>query len=708
LALPDSFTETGEPFPLGATWDGKGVNFALFSAHAEKVELCLFDDAGRREVQRVVLPSYTDQVWHGYVPDARPGLRYGYRVYGPYDPAAGHRFNPNKLLLDPYARAIAGPLRWSDAHFGYRVGSAKSDSSFDRRDDAPLMPKCVVVPDTAFGDDDHLPENASLSEVRRRNTPWRDTIVYELHVRGFTMKFPGLPPPLRGTFAALASPPVLDYLVKLGVSAIELMPVQAHVDERQLAERGLSNYWGYNTIGFFAPHQTYLSGGDVAEFRAMVDRFHQVGLEVILDVVYNHTGEGDQLGPTLFFRGIDNKTYYRLAGDPRFYENVTGCGNTLNLEQPRVVQLVMDSLRYWANQMHVDGFRFDLATTLGRTSHGFDAHAPFFQAIAQDPTLSRLKLIAEPWDVGENGYQLGHFPPDWSEWNDRFRDGVRRFWQGNDGTIPAVTSALTASAEVFARSGRQVRASIDFVTAHDGFTLHDLVSYNHKHNEDNGEDGRDGTDANYSWNCGVEGPADDTIILALRARQKRNFLATLLFSQGVPMLLAGDERHHTQYGNNNAYCHDGPLTWIDWIPERDPELVDFVRAAIALRRSSRAFRRKSYFHGTPVPDGTRKDIVWLRPDGREMDAADWSDPERRTFGYLFGDDDPPEPAPLFLIYLNAEDAAVPVTLPWPDLGWELLIDTAGDPSGNVAAPIPVDALALQSRSFALLRSRRSV
>ena len=685
--------ETGAPAPLGATWDGKGVNFALFSAHAEKIELCLFDESGRSELQRVVLPSQTDQVWHGYLPAARPGLRYGYRVSGPYDPAAGHRFNPNKLLLDPYARMILGQLRWSDAHFGYRVGSANPDS-FDRRDDASLTPKCVVT-------------EPMSGEFERPHTPWRDTIVYELHVRGFTMKFPGLPPPLRGTFAALAAPQVLDYLVRLGVSAVELLPVQAHVDERRLVERGLSNYWGYNTIGFFAPHQTYLSGGNIAEFRAMVDRFHAAGLEVLLDVVYNHTGEGDHLGPTLSFRGIDNKTYYRLGPDPRYYENVTGTGNALDFEQPRVVQLALDSLRYWSDLMHVDGFRFDLATTLGRTGHGFDPNAPFFAAIAQDPVLSRLKLIAEPWDVGENGYQLGRFPPEWSEWNDRYRDGVRRFWQGNDGMIPAVTSALTGSAEVFAQNRRQVRASIDFVTAHDGFTLHDLVSYNHKHNEDNGEDGRDGTDANYSWNFGVEGPADDPAVLALRARQKRNFLATLLFSQGVPMLLAGDERHHTQYGNNNAYCHDSPLSWIDWIPERDPELTEFVRAAIALRRTARAFRRETYFRGAPIFEGALKDIVWLRPDGAEMNDADWSDRGSRAFGYLFGEEDPHEPEPLFLIYLNAHDAAIPVTLPWADLGWDLLIDTAGDPAGNVAEPIPVDALTLQPHSFALLRSRRA-
>jgi len=689
------FVDAGASAPLGASWDGAGVNFALFSAHAEKVELCLFDGNGRRELQRLTLPSYTDEVWHGYVPSAKPGLRYGYRVYGPYDPPAGHRFNPNKLLLDPYARALAGPLRWSDAHFGYRVGSAHPETSFDRRDDAGLTPKSVVV------------DTRSTARGEPPNRPWRDTILYELHVRGFTMKFPGIREPLRGTFAALGAPQVLDYLARLGVTAVELMPVQAYLDDRHLVERGLRNYWGYNTIAFFAPHQGYLSEGDVFEFRRMVERFHAAGLEVLLDVVYNHTGEGDHLGPTLSFRGIDNKAYYRLAQDRRFYENASGCGNTLDLEHPRIVQLVMDSLRYWAEVMGVDGFRFDLSTTLGRRSHGFDPNAPFFQAIAQDPTLSRLKLIAEPWDVGEGGYQLGRFPPGWSEWNDRFRDGVRRFWQGDDGARGALSSALTGSAEVFAHNGRHVRSSINFVTAHDGFTLHDLVSYNHKHNEDNGEENRDGTDANYSWNCGVEGPADDPGVLALRARQKRNFIATVLFSQGVPMLLAGDERSHTQYGNNNPYCHDGPLTWIDWFPEDDRELTEFVRAAIALRRSSSAFAREVFFEGAAPEGSSLKDIVWLRSDGTEMSEADWRDSGRRFVGCLFGGEDPRRPTPLCLLYFNAHDGDIALTLPQAELGWDLLIDTAGNPRGNVAEPIPVTALTLQPRSFALLRSRRS-
>lgn len=686
--------DLGEPAPLGATWDGKGVNFALFSAHAEKVELCLFDARGRRELHRLVLPSYTDEVWHGYVPEARPGMCYGYRVHGPYDPARGHRFNAHKLLLDPYAKSIAGALRWSDAHFGYRVGSQRGEASFDRRDDASVMPKSVVV-DTAF----------TWSGDRRPNTAWSSSIVYELHVRGFTMKFPGVPLPLRGTFAALSTPPVLDYLVRLGVSAVELLPVQAFVDDRVLVERGLRNYWGYNTIGFFAPHPAYLSDGNVGEFRTMVKRFHEAGLEVFLDVVYNHTGEGDHRGPTLSFRGIDNMSYYRLQDDPFYYEDATGCGNTLNLEHPRVLQLVMDSLRYWAEEMHVDGFRFDLAPALARTAHGFDPHSAFFQAIAQDPTLARVKLIAEPWDLAPGGYQLGRFPPGWSEWNDRFRDGVRRFWRGADGSIPEIASALTGSAESFAHNGRHVRSAINFVTAHDGFTLHDLVEYNEKHNEANGEASRDGSDTNYSWNCGVEGPSGDPEVLALRARQKRNFFATLLLSQGVPMLLAGDERGHTQYGNNNAYCQDNQLSWIDWLAPDDPALTTFVRSLIRLRREHPALRRELHFRGEPLAEGARRDITWFSTDGREMNEDDWLDSGRRALGYCFGNEHPRGDDRLFLIYLNAHDHELPLQPPVHEAGWELLLDTAGDPHGAGGPSVHFEGGILQARSLVVLRSR---
>ncbi len=684
--------DIGAPHPRGATWDGKGVNFALFSEHAERVELCLFDQRGRRELYRLTLPRYTDGVWHGYVPDARPGLRYGYRVYGPYEPASGHRFNPNKLLIDPYAKQFAGALRWSDAHYGYRIGAPRGDLSFDRRDNASGMPKAVVV-DTAFtwGDD------------RPPKTPWRDTVIYELHVRGFTMQFPGVPPPLRGTFLALSSPPVLDYLRRLGITAVELMPVQAFVDDRFLVEKRLRNYWGYSPIGFFAPQPLYLATESVHEFKTMVKQFHEAGIEVILDVVYNHTAEGNQDGPTLSFRGIDNVSYYRLAGERRYYDDATGTGNTLRLEHPRVLQMVMDSLRYWAQEMHVDGFRFDLASALARTIHGVDSHSAFFAAIVQDPALAGIKLIAEPWDFGAGGYQLGRFPPGWSEWNDRYRDCVRRFWQGNDGLVPELASRLAGSSEIFAGGGRRVRASINFVTAHDGFTLADLVRYNEKHNEANGESNRDGSDHNYSWNCGIEGPTNDPDVTALRARQQRNLLATLILSQGVPMLLAGDELGKSQSGNNNPYCQDSPLTWLDWSSPSDPELHDFVVRALALRRSCAAFRRETYFDGKPVPGGWGKDIIWLRTDGSEMNENDWFDGSRRFIGLLFGPDDPRTDPARMLMYLNAADHPIELTLP-SGVNWDVLLDTAAaslsDPSTPAAAPMRV----LQARSLVVMRS----
>jgi len=687
--------DAGNPYPLGATWDGKGVNFALFSDHAERVELCLFDARGRRELHRLTMPSYTDCVWHGYVPDARPGLKYGYRVYGPYDPARGHRFNGHKLLLDPYAKVLAGTVRWSDAHFGYRIGAPRVDLSFDRRDDASGMPKCVVV-DTAFtwGDD------------RAPAVPWRDTIVYELHVRGFTMQHPDVPAPMRGTFLALSSPPIIEYLRRLGISAVELLPIHAFVDDRTLVERRLRNYWGYNSIGFFAPHPLYLSGESVHEFKTMVKQFHEAGIEVILDVVYNHTAEGNQEGPTLSFRGIDNASYYRLAADKRFYDDTTGTGNTLNLEHPRVLQLVMDSLRYWADEMHVDGFRFDLAPALARTANGFDSNSGFFKAVRQDPSLSRVKLIAEPWDIGLGGYQVGHFPPGWSEWNDKFRDAVRRFWQGVDGMVPELASRLTGSSELFNHNGRHVRSSVNFVTAHDGFTLADLVSYNGKHNEENGEDNRDGTDNNYSWNCGVEGPTDDPGIRALRARQQRNLIATLLLSQGTPMMLAGDERGKTQLGNNNPYCQDSRLTWLEW-GSPDSGLHDFVVGILELRRTCRAFRRERYFSGTFLPDGSRKDITWLRPDGREMNESDWFDSRRRVIGLLFGDEAPRTGNdPLVLMYLNAHDEQLTISLPAHEAGWQLHVDTAGAGDGNVSVPLPVvGSHRLQPRSLVVFRTR---
>ncbi|GAC1348890.1 MAG: glycogen debranching protein GlgX [Vulcanimicrobiaceae bacterium] len=686
--------DSGSANQLGATWDGKGVNFALFSDNAERVELCLFDQRGRRELHRLVLPSYTDGVWHGYVPDARPGLKYGYRVSGPYDPARGHRFNAHKLLLDPYAKQLSGALRWSDAHFGYRIGTPRGDLSFDRRDNASGMPKCVVV-DTAF----------TWGNDRPPQRPWRETTVYELHVRGFTMQYPGVPAPMRGTFLALSSPLIVEYLQRLGITAVELLPVHAYVDDRTLVEKRLRNYWGYNSIGFFAPHPLYLSTETVHEFKTMVKQFHEAGIEVLLDVVYNHTAEGNHAGPTLSFKGIDNASYYRLTEDPRYYDDVTGCGNSLNLEHPRVLQLVMDSLRYWVEEMHVDGFRFDLAPVLGRTATGFDPNAGFLKAVKQDPTLSRVKMIAEPWDVGLGGYQVGRFPAGWSEWNDKYRDIVRRFWQGMDGTVPELASRLTGSSELFNHAGRHIRASVNFVTAHDGFSLRDLVSYNGKHNEANGEDNRDGNDSNNSWNCGAEGPTDDPQIETLRARQQRNLLATLLISQGVPMLLAGDEVGKSQGGNNNAYCQDSPLAWLDWSSPSDPALHDFVAALLHFRRTCSAFDRERFFNGVAGPKGAPKDITWLRPDGAEMSDGDWFDGGLRIIGLMFGDEMPTANDPLVLAYLNAHDIGFDVVLPVDPRGWALYVDTAGDPRSNVFDPLPAGAThALAPRSLVVFRT----
>ncbi|MGA8493351.1 MAG: glycogen debranching protein GlgX, partial [Terriglobales bacterium] len=575
----------GKPYPLGANWDGEGVNFALFSEHAKRVQLCVFDQSGRRELHRVNVTEQTDQVWHCYLPEARPGLIYGYRVNGPYEPAKGARFNPHKLLLDPYAKQIVGDLKWSDSHFGYRIGHRLEDLSFDRRDGAPGMVKSMVI-DPAF----------TWGTDQPPRTAWHKSVIYELHVKGFTIQHPKVPAPLRGTYAGLATAPVIDHLLKLGITAIELMPVHCFVDDRQLVERGLRNYWGYNSIGFFAPESRYLSTGSISEFKTMVKTIHSAGIEVILDVVYNHTAEGNQLGPTLSFRGIDNVVYYRTMPDnPRYYVDYTGTGNTLNMRHPRVLQLIMDSLRYWVLDMHVDGFRFDLAATLARELHEVDKLGAFLDIIHQDPVLSQVKLIAEPWDLGEGGYQVGKFPVGWAEWNDRYRDALRSYWKGDGGQIGELAYRITGSSDLYARSGRRPYASINFVTAHDGFTLHDLVSYNQKHNEANGEDNRDGTDNNRSWNCGAEGPTDDPTIKALRVRQKRNFLATLLLSQGVPMLLAGDAIGHTQHGNNNAYCQDNEISWLNWSTNGDTKLIGFVQKIIALRKKHPVFRRRNFF-----------------------------------------------------------------------------------------------------------------
>jgi len=624
-------------------------------------------------------------------------------VYGPYDPARGHRFNHNKLLIDPYAKQLNGNLRWTDANFGYRIGAPRADLSFDRRDNAAAIPKCVVV-DTAF----------SWGDERVLQTSWSNTIIYELHVRGFSMKNSLIAPELRGTFAALGSPANVEYLNKLGITAVELLPVHAFADERTLVEKGLRNYWGYNTIGFFAPEPRYLSAGSLAEFKTMVKRLHEAGIEVLLDVVYNHTAEGNQLGPTLSFRGIDNASYYRLGDDPRYYVDYTGCGNTLRLKHPRVMQLVTDSLRYWVEEMHVDGFRFDLAPAIVRRDEELDWWSSgFMNALLQDPVLARVKLIAEPWDLGPNGYQLGHFPPGWSEWNDKYRSTVRRFWKGDDGLIPELASRLTGSSDIFDKNGRQPRASINFVTAHDGFTLTDLVSYDHKHNEANLDENKDGSDNNESWNCGVEGPTDDPDIRRLREQQKRNMLAMLLLSEGTPMLLAGDEFGNTQLGNNNAYCQDNELGWLGWqdIDREGSRLIDFVRRLIALRRAHPVFRRTRFFRGA-VTDTGLKDVTWIRSDSVEMQNDDWHDGSRHSLGALFGGEAGelyigasgyPEFDSTFLILMNAGEDALDFVLPkaaWFER-WELVLDSAQGPHQPGSVWIASTAYHMAGRSLSL-------
>ena len=698
----------GKPYPLGANWDGEGVNFALFSEHAEKVELCLFDNAGRRELHRVNVREQTDQVWHCYLPEARPGQLYGYRVHGPYEPAKGLRFNHHKLLLDPYAKQIIGDLKWSDSHFGYRIGHKQEDLSYDRRDSAPGMVKSMVIDPAFTWGSDHAPR-----------TPWHKSIIYELHVKGFTIQHPDVPAQLRGTYAGLGTAPVIDYLLKLGVTAVELMPVHYFIDDRHLIEKGLHNYWGYNTIGFFAPVARYCASGSINEFKTMVKTMHSAGIEVILDVVYNHTAEGNQMGPTLSFRGIDNAVYYRTVADnPRYYMDYTGTGNTLNMRHPRVLQLIMDSLRYWVLDMHVDGFRFDLAATLARELHEVDKLGAFLDIIHQDPVLSQVKLIAEPWDLGEGGYQVGKFPVGWAEWNDRYRDALRSYWKGDGGQMGELAYRITGSSDLYARSGRRPYASINFVTAHDGFTLQDLVSYNQKHNEANGEDNRDGTDNNRSWNCGAEGPTDDAAINALRAQQKRNFMATLLLSQGVPMLLSGDAIGHTQRGNNNAYCQDNEISWIDW--NQSPagsELTALVQKAIALRKNHPVFRRRNFFQGRAIKGAGVKDILWLRPDGREMTDEEWDQEHAKTLGVFFSGSSVDEVDDRgqrvtdenFLLMMNAHHEEVPFQLPITASGmrWVALIDTSCQTTRSPGAQYePGTPYSLQARSLALLVERQ--
>jgi isoamylase len=698
----------GRPYPLGATWDGAGVNFALFSDHASRVELCLFDAADpAREIARVPMRDPTDQVWHVYLPEAGPGVLYGYRVSGVYQPDAGHRFNPAKLLLDPYAKAVAGTITLSDASFAYRRGDAAGDLVPDGRNDSANLPKGVVVDSTfPWGDD------------RLLRTPWSETVIYEVHVKGFTERHPDVPAALRGTYAGFASPAAIDYLSRLGVTAVELLPVHQSVTEEAVAARGLTNYWGYNSIAFFAPDARYASAGvrgeQVREFKTMVKTLHQAGIEVILDVVYNHTAEGDHLGPTLSFKGIDNDAYYRLVpGDRRRYVDYTGCGNTLNLTHPRALQLLMDSLRYWILEMHVDGFRFDLAAALARQLHEVDRLSAFFDVVHQDPVVSQVKLIAEPWDLGEGGYQIGNFPVGWAEWNGKYRDAVRRYWRGDGGQVGELAYRLTGSSDLYQSDGRRPYASVNFVTAHDGFTLADLVGYGVRHNEANGAGNRDGADDNLSWNCGVEGPTDDPAILGLRRRQMRNFLATLMLSQGVPMLCGGDEIGRTQRGNNNAYCQDNEVSWHDWaLDEPAQRLLGFTRRLIELRRQHPELRRRKFFQGRPVCDTGMKDLTWIRPDGGEMTDADWG---RVTpaFGFrlcgLAMDDVNERGEPLtddtLLLLLNGHPDPVPFVLPdpHPGLRWERVLDTGEDTSAP--KPLLLDAgalLTLTGRSIIFL------
>jgi isoamylase len=685
------------------------VNFALFSEHAQEVELCLFDRSGRRETHRIPIREQTDQVWHCYLPEARPGLLYGYRVHGPYEPAKGLRFNPHKLLLDPYAKQIKNGLKWQDYHFGYRVGHRNEDLSFDRRDSAPGMLKGIVA-DEAF----------TWGTDRPLRTPWHHTIIYEVHVKGFTYLNPDVLPELRGTYAGLATAPIVNYLLRLGITAVELLPVHAFIDERQLIERGLRNYWGYNSIGFFAPEPRYSATNSINEFKTMVKTLHSAGIEVILDVVYNHTAEGNQMGPTLSFRGIDNPAYYRLSADnPRYYTDYTGTGNTLNMRHPRVLQLIMDSLRYWVLDMHVDGFRFDLAATLARELHEVDRLGAFLDIIHQDPVLSQVKLIAEPWDLGEGGYQVGKFPGGWAEWNDKYRDAVRSYWKGDGGLIGELAYRITGSSDLYARSGRKPYASINFVTAHDGFTLQDLVSYNSKHNEANGEDNRDGTENNRSWNCGVEGPTDQPEINQIRTRQKRNLIATLLLSQGVPMLLAGDEIGHSQGGNNNAYCQDNEISWLDWDPSHiDKELLRFAQRLIALRKDHPTFRRRSFFQGRDIKGAEVKDIVWLRPDGKEMTDQEWTQEFARCLGVLLSgeaaDEIDERGQPIrdgnFVILMNAHHEKIPFVLPTrtAGAGWIALVDTSCQTSPSTDRFYSGgESYPLQARSLALLAERAS-
>lgn len=698
----------GLPYPLGATWDGSGVNFALFSEHSDQVELCLFDERDEsRETARVRLVEKTDNVWHGYVPALAPGQLYGFRVYGPYAPGQGHRFNPHKLLLDPYAKAISGPVTWAAATYGYRAESSESDLSYDEQDSTAFTRRSVVTRDDFEWEGDRHPR-----------VPWSQTLIYECHVKGMTAEHPDVPPQLRGTYLGLVSGSVLDHLLALGVTAVELLPIHQAAQDQRLLDLGLVNYWGYNTIGFFAPDGRFATGTrgeQVHEFKTMVKALHRVGIEVILDVVFNHTGEGNELGPTLCFRGIDNAAYYRLGSpDRRHTVDFTGCGNSLNLLHPRVLQLVLDSLRYWVTEMHVDGFRFDLAATLAREPTEFNAQSRFFTVIQQDPVLSRVKLIAEPWDLGPGGYRLGGFPPNWSEWNGQYRDCVRRFWRGDEGQVSELASRLSGSSDVFQRTGRGPLASINFVTCHDGFTLHDLVSYERKHNLANGEENRDGSSENFSRNWGTEGATSAPVVRRLRERIKRNFMATLAFSQGVPMLTGGDEMGRSQRGNNNAYCQDTPLSWVNWrLSPTEREFLEFTREVFRIARSLNTLRRRKFFTGQAVDNSRIKDVTWLRFDGREMRVEDWTSGKTRSFGMLIhgGTHDQTDElgksiaGPMVLLVLNASNRSKSFVLPRLRIKgtWREMINTTLASRKSIRE----DGLAVAPHSLTLLCYERT-
>ncbi|MBB3458604.1 glycogen operon protein [Rhizobium sp. BK313] len=680
--------QPGDFTRLGANYDGHGINFALFSAHAERAELCLFDETGKTEIERITLPEFTNEIWHGYIPGLKPGALYGYRIHGPYDPENGHRFNSNKLLVDPYARELAGDVEWSQAHFAYTLNSEDTDLSFDETDSAPVMPKCRVID----------PNEYDWKGDKKPSVPWANTIFYESHVKGLTQLHPAIPEELRGTFEGLSRKDIIDYVKSLGITSIELLPIHFFPDDSHLLDKGLHNYWGYNTLAFFAPASRYYGPRGIAGFRDMVRAFHDAGIEVILDVVYNHTAEGNELGPTLSFKGIDNFSYYRTMPDQaRYYINDTGTGNTVNTSHPRVLQMVTDSLRYWAEEMHVDGFRFDLGTILGREPQGFDQRGGFFDAVGQDPVLSRVKLIGEPWDIGPGGYQVGGFPPGWAEWNDKYRDTVRDYWKDIDGTTPDFAARVLGSGDVYDLRGRRPWASVNFITAHDGFTLNDLVSYNDKHNEANGEDNNDGHNDNRSFDYGTEGPTEDDGINAVRDRQKRNFLATLFLSHGTPMLLAGDEFGRSQMGNNNGYCQDGELSWVHWqnLPESAEILRDFTRRIITLRQQHSILRRESWRDGLTV--------TWLNPGGGEQTDEQWQDAGGTTIGLRLsrkqsieeGWDD-------VLILFNPHEA--PVLFAIPDAkGWTLEITTS-KPMDQAREIVDLGSFELEGRSLSILRS----